>query len=80
MGVSENRGPLIYTQNVLIIGTPNKVPLIYGNSHLFHFEVERKRWFCGSVARAVARASRLEVSPVSHNVLHNAAVGNLLRV
>ena len=35
LGVSENRGPSYSTLNnrILIIRTPNKVPLIFGNSH-----------------------------------------------
>ena len=34
-GVSENRGPYYSTLNrrILIIRPPNKVPLIFGNSH-----------------------------------------------
>ena len=36
MGVSENRGPYYSTPNsrILVIRTPNKVPLIFGNSHV----------------------------------------------
>ena len=36
MGVSENRGPKYSTLNsrILIIGTPNKVPLLFGSSHV----------------------------------------------
>ena len=36
MGVSENRGPEYSTLNrrILIIRTPNKVPRIFGNSHI----------------------------------------------
>ena len=36
MGVSENRGPQYSTLNsrILVIRTPNKVPLIFGNSRI----------------------------------------------
>ena len=36
MGVSENRGPYSRTLNsrIRIIRTPNKVPRIFGNSHI----------------------------------------------
>ena len=36
MGVSENRGPQYSTLNsrILIIRTPNQVPLIFGKSHM----------------------------------------------
>ena len=36
MGVSANRGPQYSTPNsrILIIRTPKKVPLIFGNSHI----------------------------------------------
>ena len=36
MGVSENRGPKYSTLNsrILIVRTPNEVPLIFGNSHM----------------------------------------------
>ena len=36
MGLAENRGPYYSTLNsrILIIRTPNKVPLIFGNSHI----------------------------------------------
>ena len=45
MGVSENRGPQYSTLNnrILIIRTPNKVPLIFGNSHMGESEETRTR-------------------------------------
>ena len=43
MGVSENRGPYYSTLNsrILIIRRPNKVPLIFGNSHMCFFLTRR---------------------------------------